>query len=67
MAETGDDKSNTKLGFLVSHHTLNLAKKPLLLIPIIEGEVYARLTHLSELKGTPYHYYIDIHEPISDS
>ena len=44
------------------HSKLN--RKPLLVIPRTKGEVNVRLTHLSEIRGTPYHCYIDIHEPI---
>ena len=41
-----------------------LSREPLLIVPRTEGEVYTRPAHLPELKGMPYHYYIDVHKPI---
>ena len=35
-----------------------------MIISRIEGEVYTRSAHLPELRGTPYHRYIDVHQPI---
>ena len=43
---------------------LKLSGEPLLVIPIIEREVYTRFACFPKLIGIPYHDYIDVHKPI---